>query len=48
MRTLGFILRIAILLAFFGLIGLVAFALVSDLPAPERQIVVPLEIPVDQ
>lgn len=48
MRTLGFILRIAILLAFFGLIGLVAYALVSDLPAPERQVIVPLDLPVDR
>ncbi|MEM7507979.1 MAG: hypothetical protein AAF415_14675 [Pseudomonadota bacterium] len=44
MRTLGRILKLLIVLGVLGAMGLSAYALLFDLPAPERerQIVLPL------
>lgn len=42
---LGRVLKLMLWLALAGTVGLVGFAIVSELPAPVRQIEVPLDLP---
>lgn len=48
MRTLGKILKFLFLMAILGIIGLGGFSLVSDLPAPEQEVIVELPLPPGQ
>jgi hypothetical protein len=45
MRRLGILLKYLFWIALLGFLGLVAFSLVSDLPAPVEEITVPLDPP---
>ena len=45
MGRFGTVLKYLLLMALVGLIGLAGFSLVSDLPAPVREVTVPLDPP---
>ncbi|MEM8791987.1 MAG: hypothetical protein AAGE80_10225 [Pseudomonadota bacterium] len=48
MRTLFFLIKVLFVLAIFGGIGLLGYALFFDLPAPERDVVIELPAPSGQ
>ncbi|MEM1278103.1 MAG: hypothetical protein AAGH74_16400 [Pseudomonadota bacterium] len=47
-RTLFFLIKALFVLALFGGIGLLGYALIFDLPAPERDVVIELPAPSGQ
>ncbi|MEM7178155.1 MAG: hypothetical protein AAGD47_04630 [Pseudomonadota bacterium] len=48
MRTLGKILKFLILMAILGIIGLGGFSLVSELRAPQQEVIVEIPVPAGQ
>ena len=48
LRTLFFLIKALFVLALFGGIGMLGYALIFDLPAPERDVVIELPAPSGQ